>query len=430
MSNGTGAFTAEVFQNEYLATGADTVDAVITVAATGTSAGPVPETTSRVELIIIDCSGSMDHNRKIHAARNAASVAVDCLDDGVEFAVLAGRNSAHQVYPRQGLAVASATTRREAQDEVSRLGATGGTAIGSWLYAAWHLADSRPASNRHAILLTDGRNESESAEYLAQVVESCRGTFQCDCRGVGTDWEVDELRRIATALLGTVDIVADPEDLADDFESMILASQSRGIADVSMRLWAPQGAEILHVSQVAPEILELKGAASPSGPLATDYLLGAWAPGDSRDYHVRIKVRPGAVGDEMLCGRVSLLLGDGSVATQALVRAVWTEDTELSTRINRAVAHYTGQEELAAAIQEGLAAAKAGDEATATVRLGKAMKLATESGNDDTVRLLSKVVDPVDVASGTVRLRPAAKADEMQLDTRSTRTVRLGGKKS
>jgi hypothetical protein len=29
---------------------------------------------------------------------------------------------------------------------------------------------------------------------------------------VGTDWDVDELRKISTALLGTVDIVPDPAE--------------------------------------------------------------------------------------------------------------------------------------------------------------------------------------------------------------------------
>ena len=38
------------------------------------------------------------------------------------------------------------------------------------------------------------------------------------------------MRGIATALLGTVDIVADPEDLAADFRAMISSSQSRAPA--------------------------------------------------------------------------------------------------------------------------------------------------------------------------------------------------------
>jgi hypothetical protein len=131
----------------------------------------------------------------------------------------------------------------------------------------------------------------------------------------------------------------------------------------------------------------------------------------------------------MLAGRVSLVLTDGTVATQALVRAVWTDDTVKSTRMDRHVAHYTGQVELADAIHEGLAARKAGDEKTATVKLGRAVQLAAASGNGDTMRLLSEVVDVDDADSGTVRLRKdAGKAAEMTLDTRSTRTVRLGKK--
>ena len=274
--------------------------------------------------------------------------------------------------------------------------------------------------------LTDGRNESERPEELDEAIEACRGLFQCDCRGVGVDWDVDVSGRSRPRLLGTVDIVADPEDLVEDFRSMIASSQARALPEVKLRLWAPQGAVIESLRQVAPEVRDLTATGTPAGPLTSDFPLGGWAPGEVRDYHARIRVRAGAVGDEMLAGRISLVLADGTVATQALVRAVWTDDTELSTRMNRHVAHYTGQVELADAIQSGLAAAKAGDERTATVKLARALQLAEESGHDDTVRLLKKVVEVTDPDTGTVRLRKTGDAAaEMTLDTRSTRTVRL-----
>ena len=64
--------------------------------------------------------------------------------------------------------------------------------------------------------------------------------------------------------------------------------------------------------------------------------------------------------------------------------------------------------------------------ATATVKLGRAVQIAHQAGNGDTVRLLQKVVDVDDPATGTVRLKRAVdKADEMALDVRSTRTVRV-----
>jgi hypothetical protein len=128
----------------------------------------------------------------------------------------------------------------------------------------------------------------------------------------------------------------------------------------------------------------------------------------------------------MLAGRVSLVEGDDTRA-QALIRAIWTDDRQLSTRINREVAHYTGQAELADCIQDGLEARKQGDLGTATFKLGRAVQLAAQSGNDGTMKLLQAVVEVEDAATGTVRLRrDVATVDEMSLDTRSTTTVRVG----
>ena len=170
---------------------------------------------------------------------------------------------------------------------------------------------------------------------------------------------------------------------------------------------------------------DLTGRAVAVNPLTNDYPTGAWAGGESRDYHVCVDVPAAKVGEERLAARVSLVVND-EVATQSLVKAVWTDDEALSTRINPQVAHYTGQAELAQVIQDGLEARKAGDDATATVKLGRAVQLAHESGNDGTVKLLRKMVEVDDPATGTVRLkRDVAAVDEMELDTRSTRTVRV-----
>jgi hypothetical protein len=236
---------------------------------------------------------------------------------------------------------------------------------------------------------------------------------------------VSELRRISSTLLGTVDIIPDPAGMPADFRAMMEAAMGKATHSVSLRLWTPQGATVSFVRQVAPTIEELTDRAVSSGPLSADYPTGAWG-SESRDYHVCIKVAARALGDEMLAGRVSLV-EDDQLLTQGLIKAIWTDDEQLSTRINREVAHYTGQAELADVIQEGLEARKAGDEATATFKLGRAVQLASESGNDGTMRLLKAVVDVEDPATGTVRLRrEVADVDEMALDTRSTKTVRVG----
>ncbi|CAL9420890.1 hypothetical protein SUDANB38_01869 [Streptomyces sp. enrichment culture] len=54
------------------------------------------------------------------------------------------------------------------------------------------------------------------------------------------------------------------------------------------------------------------------------------------------------------------------------------------------------------------------------------MRPAAASGNAETAKLLSKVVDAADAVAGTVRLKAkVADADEMTLQTRSTKTVRV-----
>jgi von Willebrand factor type A C-terminal domain/von Willebrand factor type A domain len=417
-------FTAETYQNEYLPMGAAEVNAVVTVTASDPET-PAPSADA-AEIVIVDVSGSMAVPRaKLRAAKEATAVAIDCIRDGVMFGVIAGSMTARSVYPPSGTLVpALASTRAEAKRAVARLKAADGTAIGTWLALANELFSSAPDTIRHAILLTDGQNEHEAPEELERVLADCEGQFQCDCRGVGTDWEVGELRRVASTLLGTVDIVAEPSELAADFQSMIERAMGKATNNVSLRLWTPQGASVAYVKQVAPAIADLTARARPVDALTADYPTGAWGE-ESRDYHLCIQVQPRNLGEEMLAGRFSLLVGE-EVVGQALVRAVWTDDEQLSTRINREVAHYTGQAELAEVIQEGLQARKSGDEETATFKLGRAVALATANGNDATMKLLSSVVDVEDPATGTVRLkRSVDDADEMALDTRSTKTVRV-----
>ncbi|NMO53526.1 VWA domain-containing protein [Actinoplanes sp. TBRC 11911] len=416
-------YTAEAFQNEFLALGATEVNAIVTVTSSGAEGGH--RTSGATEIIIVDASGSMQAEGRISAARQAAKAAVDCIDDGVHFAIIAGVSTAQQLYPAPGeLAVASAQTRADAIRSIDRLQASGGTAMGAWLLLASQLFGLRPGDIAHAILLTDGDN-GERSGYLETVLASIAGQFTCDCRGVGVNWKVSELRKIAEAMLGTVDIVAHPSGLAQAFQEMMTAAMGKTSADVQLKVWTPVNASVRFVKLVEPQVMDLTGKRIEDGPRAGRYPLGSWG-AESRDYHLCVDVPAGSAGDEMLAARVSVMEGD-DVLVQARIRAVWTEDTALSTRISREVAHYTGQAELAEAIQDGIKAREHGDDVTATLKFGRAAQLAHESGNTATEELLATVVDIEDAATGTVRLRRKVNAeDEMALDTRSTKTVRVG----
>ncbi|MFE2184085.1 VWA domain-containing protein [Streptomyces sp. NPDC059455] len=452
-------FSVEVYQNEYLPEGGREVNAIITVTSAGGGATAVPPipvpahggyedapgaydsasgpgggSPRAAVVIMVDCSGSMDYPpTKMRHARDATAAAIDTVRDGVAFSVVAGTHKAVEVFPGNGqLAIADPLTRAQAKEALRSLSPGGGTAIGTWLLQADLLLGSADAAIRHGILLTDGRNEHEEPQRLRTVLDACAGRFTCDARGVGTDWEVEEVTGIAAALLGTADIVADPAGLEADFTRMMETAMGKEVADVSLRLWTPKGAEVAYVKQVAPTVEDLTARRTEAGPRAGDYPTGSWGD-ESRDYHLCVRVPAAEVGQEMLAARISLVQpvpdGVGSPPrplAQGLVRAVWTDDLVVSTAMNPQVAHYTGQAELAQAIKQGMNARKSGDAEQATAKLGRAVQLAAASGNEDTAKLLAKVVDVLDVAAGTVRLKAkVAEADEMTLETRSTKTVRV-----
>ena len=159
------------------------------------------------------------------------------------------------------------------------------------------------------------------------------------------------------------------------FAELMQQSMSRGVADAQLRVWAPQGAQVLFVRQVAPTVEDLTARRVEVNPLTGGYPTGSWGD-ESRDYHVSVRL----AGQGRSARSSSPPGSSWRSATRSSPRA-WSRrsgptTTGLTTRINPEVAHYTGQTELAEAIQEGLAAKAAGDEETATTKLGRAVQLA------------------------------------------------------
>jgi hypothetical protein len=414
-------FSAQVFQNPYLPEKGEHVNAVLTIQCSTVQSRPDPLTLG----VIIDCSGSMGEGRRIQEAKKALTALIELLPEEAHFFVIAGNHESFLAVPSSP---ATAENKIMALSRLQNINATGGTAMSQWLHAARsQFQSSRPGIHR-AVLLTDGKNDN--SDPLEQVLVECAGQFQVDARGVGLDWQPDQLRRIAEKLLGTVDIVADPDHLRDDFLGILKSALGKGIAEVKIRLWTPQGAQVEFLKLVSPQISDITALArtDPGQPQVREYPTGAWGQ-ETRDYHVCLRVKPGKLGQRMLAGRVSVLTSLQGLETklaEAQVLAEWTEDEARSTLINNQVAHYTGQAQLAQSIQEGIQAQRNGNIELATTKLGQAYKLAQDSGNEETTRLLKKVVDVVDPERGTVRLKSSVDhADAMTLDTRSTRTQRI-----
>jgi hypothetical protein len=417
-------FVSEVFHNEYLPRGGTEVNAIISITASGSGA-PVG-TVEAAEVILVDVSGSMGHPpSKIREARNATSAAIECLRDGVKFAVVAGSHVATEVYPGDGaLAVASDETRAAANLAVARMDAEGGTAIGRWLLAANELFATAPAAIRHAILLTDGKNEHEEPKDLARALERCAGNFTCDCRGIGADFSVEEVRGVGSALLGDVGMIRDPEGLVADFEAMMRSAMGKDTGDVALRVWVPQGVTIGFMKQVSGQVEDLAGHRTEVSQGTSEYATPAWG-AETRDYHLCLQVPAREIGEEMLAGRISLVVGD-DIVSEAKVLATWTEDDRpFTTRVPQ-LDHYTTEVRKSQLIDAGMDALDRDDRETATKRLREAVEMALETDDEERLALIGKVAD-VDRASGTVEIKDSVSLldrNEVQIHSQKTRPAK------
>jgi hypothetical protein len=413
-------FTVETFLNQHLPPGGVRADAVFTLAAQGS---PEPARAQRVVGLIADKSGSMSGD-KMDALKHALRVAVDQMDADTEAFVVAFDQKPRVVLDRTRMDEAG---RRAAHAAIQRLEAAGGTIMSAALAMARGLFQDRPGALCQAIILTDGQNDAGDAIYLDLALQECAGVFQADCRGVGTDWSPAQLRLIAGHLLGTVQLIASPADLAQDFRDTLAAAMAKSVADVRLRLWMPKNARLVAIKQAYPTEIDLLDKLRPVDARAVDIPLGAWGEG-TQDYFATFEVIPLAVGEQMLVCRPSVVWRDpasgDATSPGGNVTVTWSQDAGLTTRIDAQVAHYTGQAEKARAIQEGLEAMERHDDATATLHLGRALQLAEASGDAETTRRLREVVES-DGSSGTLRLRRGAeKIAVMDLDVASTRTVR------
>lgn len=414
-------FLIKTFFNPFLPAGETRLDAVLTV----TSDSQTAPTSGQRKVVgfVLDTSGSMD-GEKLREAKLAARRGIDLLPADVWFFVVAFSGRAEVVVRA---CKATPENKELAHREIQNLDAKGSTAMSRALTAALNEVKRSGADIASVYFETDGDNDTNDNDDLPAVLAECKGVFQCDCRGIGTDWKPEQLRKISTALLGTADAIADPAGIEEDFKAFLSRSLSKGIAKVTLRLWSPKVVKVATVKQVSPEIVDLLPLATRVDEKTLDVPLGAWA-SETRDYQVAFQLPVNDVGEEMLACRAAIVFEDGTGGQTKIeadpVAVKWSDDAALTTRMVKEVAHYNGQGELAASIQDGLEARARGDEDRATKLLGRAAQIAAQSGNEEVTRRLNKVVDVVDASAGTVRLKRADKAAEMELEMGATRTVR------
>lgn len=310
-----------VANDPYLPLGQREFNALVTVTR------PVADRVTRAPslVFIVDCTDPRP--AVLQVVKDALKTAVGALPEGCDFAVVAGREISELVYPGDGsMAVARADTRMAAYAAIDALEGGGERDLGLWLTRTARLFLANPGGIRSALLLTSGTDGGKHPAAIQDAIRACAGIFTCDCRGVGTDWAVAELRAIAEVLLGTVDVVADPSGLVAELTRWVDQKAGQDLADVALRLRTPQTATVRFVRQVAPTFADLSDARATADAQQGDYPTGAWGPGESRDYHICIDVPLAPYeGLERLAGRVYMIISEGAQALslgEGLIRVV------------------------------------------------------------------------------------------------------------
>ncbi|MFD2470254.1 VWA domain-containing protein [Amycolatopsis silviterrae] len=399
----------EVHQNRYLGEGDTEMQAVVTVSARDD--GQAESRAPGAEVLLVDCSTSMRYPpTKIAAARRAAAAAIGALPDGTGFAVVRGTERGDLAYPAEfGLAIASDETRAAAVAAVERFVAVGGTAMGAWLKCARKLFAAVPDTVRHAILLTDGNNQSQSAEALRRELDACEGQFVCDARGIGDGWERSELVEIGRVLRGSVDSVVRDEDLVADFRELMAATLAKVIPAARLRIGVTEQTTLRFVKQVWPNEYDLTSRCVPDGDGRVVLSLGSWSAGETREFQLAVQASadPPEYGSDRMLAWVEV---DGAADSAVPVLAHWTRDPVAPTLVDPKVRRYTMHAELSEALVSADEAYAAGDHARAAREWGQAVEIASRTGNKEVLRRLSRVVD---TDGENVQLRPEVTRSEL-----------------
>ncbi|MFD5089118.1 tetratricopeptide repeat protein [Amycolatopsis thailandensis] len=180
-------------------------------------------------------------------------------------------------------------------------------------------------------------------------------------------------------------------------------------ADARMRVTTKPGSRLSFLKEVFPRVTNVGETGVRIDEHTMEFSLGTWDGIQTRDYHLSFAVEPGGspAAEARELARVELVSAGREVVSvkPATIVARLVEDAALSTRIDARVAHYSARDNLRDAVESSWAFYDAGDLSEANSALSRAVRLASELGDVETLRRLERIVDIHDPDDGLVTIK-------------------------
>ncbi|HVU12780.1 MAG TPA: vWA domain-containing protein [Phototrophicaceae bacterium] len=400
------AFSFKTYYNPYISPTTNSVWGVVSVSANDMPQQPQATVIS----LICDVSGSMQ-GAKFNSAIATVEDLLTNAPNGIMLQVVVFDDDAEELVPMTN--IQPSTDRNQLLSDFRRkLRNTrmfGGTAMSTGIRMAINAQQRVPGDvARYGIFLTDGQN-TEQESTLAYAVKAAADMHIHLCAyGYGRDWNPEQLTKMAQITQGWMPkAVPNPDDLRDEFNTLVVKMSQTVASDVVLHLWTPAGARILSLAQAYPNWV--KGEAAPLGDDHTWVVpVPPMSVKDHRDFVVHIELA--AVGARVVACRPSIVYASGGQRVEEKGdQATWmilqqTNDQAQINQVNPIVAGYLGQGQLAASTQAMTEALNAGDMAGAERHRTEALDIANQVGNRAMTEVLEAAGQGSEIARKTAAL--------------------------
>jgi uncharacterized protein YegL len=400
------AFGFKTYYNPYISPTTNSVWGVVSV-----TANDLPEQAQGAMIsLICDVSGSMQG-----AKFNAAIATVEDLlvntPAGIALQVVVFDDNSDEVVPMTQ--IRPDTDRNlllsNFRRKLKQVKMFGGTAMSTGIRRALAAQTQvRGDIARYGIFLSDGQNTESESRLVAAVSEAADAHMHLCAYGYGRDWNPAQLTKMAQITQGWMPkAVPNPEDLREEFNSLVIRMSKTVASDVVLHLWTPAGARILSLSQAYPDWV--KGEAAPLGDDHTWVVpVPPMSAKDHRDFIVHVELA--SVGARVVACKPSVLYAAGGQRIEEKGdQSTWmilqqTNDAAQINQVNPVVAGYLGQGQLAASTRAMTEALAAGDQAAAERHRTEALEIAQAVGNRAMTQVLEDAGSGSEVAQKTAAL--------------------------